>query len=172
MHSPQMYTLFFADKKKYSSYSSSSIMRRSLPFPGCVRTVTLLLCFTQTLLAMVLNNSTQLKSILDKYSDKDEEWWRARSRGRRAISEGDMHLILDLHNKLRGQVHPPASNMEYMVSVVDTVVCFRGASVIIQRKSILLTFIFKVTNSASISYRVNQIICNLFFRKISTYYQP
>uniref|UniRef100_A0A673AW91 Cysteine-rich secretory protein LCCL domain containing 1b n=1 Tax=Sphaeramia orbicularis TaxID=375764 RepID=A0A673AW91_9TELE len=29
--------------------------------------------------------------------------------------EGDMHLILDLHNKLRGQVHPPAANMEYMV---------------------------------------------------------
>lgn len=31
-----------------------------------------------------------------------------------------MHLILDLHNKLRSQVHPPASNMEYMVSSEDT----------------------------------------------------
>uniref|UniRef100_G3PNG2 LCCL domain-containing protein n=1 Tax=Gasterosteus aculeatus aculeatus TaxID=481459 RepID=G3PNG2_GASAC len=73
----------------------------------------LFLCLTQTALAIVLTNSTQLESILDKY--RDEEWWSARSRGRRAISEGDMHLILDLHNKLRGQVHPPASNMEYMV---------------------------------------------------------
>ncbi|TDH06110.1 hypothetical protein EPR50_G00130520 [Perca flavescens] len=63
---------------------------------------------------MVLTNSTQLESILDKYREKDEEWWRARSRGKRAISDGDMHLILDLHNKLRGQVYPPASNMEYM----------------------------------------------------------
>lgn len=115
-----MCTFCFADKKKYSSCSSSIIMRRSLPFPGWVRAVSLFLCLTQTVLAMVLNNSTQLESILDKFSDKDEEWWRARSRGRRAISEGDMHLILDLHNKLRGQVHPPASNMEYMASAVDT----------------------------------------------------
>uniref|UniRef100_A0A672H578 Cysteine-rich secretory protein LCCL domain containing 1b n=1 Tax=Salarias fasciatus TaxID=181472 RepID=A0A672H578_SALFA len=75
----------------------------------------LILCFTHTVLAMVLTNSTRLESILDKYRNKDEEWWRGRSRGKRAISEGDMHLILDLHNKLRGQVHPPASNMEYMV---------------------------------------------------------
>uniref|UniRef100_A0A8C9ZG20 Cysteine-rich secretory protein LCCL domain containing 1b n=1 Tax=Sander lucioperca TaxID=283035 RepID=A0A8C9ZG20_SANLU len=78
-------------------------------------TASLFLCLTQTALAMVLTNSTQLESILDKYREKDEEWWRARSRGKRAISDGDMHLILDLHNKLRGQVYPPASNMEYMV---------------------------------------------------------
>lgn len=82
--------------------------------PGPVR-AGLFLCLTQTALAIVLTNSTQLESILDKY--RDEEWWSARSRGRRAISEGDMHLILDLHNKLRGQVHPPASNMEYMVGI-------------------------------------------------------
>ncbi|KAG8013866.1 Cysteine-rich secretory protein LCCL domain-containing 1 [Nibea albiflora] len=90
-------------------------MKSSLAFPGWIRVASLFLCLTQTVLAMVLTNSTQLESILDKYRDKDEEWWRARSRGKRAISEGDMHLILDLHNKLRGQVHPPASNMEYMV---------------------------------------------------------
>lgn len=76
----------------------------------------LLLCLTQSVLAVVLNSSTPLQSILDKYWDKDEDWWQARPRGRRAISEGDMHLIVDLHNKLRGQVHPPASNMEHMVS--------------------------------------------------------
>uniref|UniRef100_A0A7N6AA77 LCCL domain-containing protein n=1 Tax=Anabas testudineus TaxID=64144 RepID=A0A7N6AA77_ANATE len=77
--------------------------------------VHLLLYLTHSVLAMVITNSTRLESILDKYRDKDDVWWRARSRGKRAISEGDMHLILDLHNKLRGQVHPPASNMEYMV---------------------------------------------------------
>ncbi|CAN0275417.1 unnamed protein product [Lampetra fluviatilis] len=34
---------------------------------------------------------------------------------RRAISESDKAVILDLHNKLRGQVSPSASNMEYLV---------------------------------------------------------
>lgn len=83
-----------------------------------IRTAGLLLCLTQTVLAMVPNNSTPLESILDKNWDKGEDGWQARSRGRRAISEGDMHLILDLHNKLRGQVYPPASNMEHLVSGV------------------------------------------------------
>ncbi|XP_029687471.1 cysteine-rich secretory protein LCCL domain-containing 1b isoform X2 [Takifugu rubripes] len=92
------------------------IMRRSLPSVDWIRTAALLLGLTQTLLAMVPNNnSTPLESILDKYWDKHEDWWQARPRGRRAISEGDMHLIVDLHNKLRGQVYPPASNMEHMV---------------------------------------------------------
>lgn len=80
------------------------------------RAVGLLLALTPGVLAVVLNSSTPLQSILDKYWDKGEDWWQARSRGRRAISEADMHLIVDLHNKLRGQVHPPASNMEHMVS--------------------------------------------------------
>lgn len=97
-------------------------MRSSLPFRVWVRTLSLFLCLTQNVLAMVLNNSSQFESILEKYKDKGEEWWQARPRGRRAISEGDMHLILDLHNKLRGQVHPPASNMEYMVSAGVTAV--------------------------------------------------
>lgn len=94
-------------------------MRRSLPLPGWARAVGLYLCLTQTVLSTVLPNSTWLESILDTYRNKNEEWWRERSRGKRAITEGDMHLILDLHNKLRGQVHPPASNMEYMVSTED-----------------------------------------------------
>uniref|UniRef100_A0A8C6UBG8 Cysteine-rich secretory protein LCCL domain containing 1a n=1 Tax=Neogobius melanostomus TaxID=47308 RepID=A0A8C6UBG8_9GOBI len=41
--------------------------------------------------------------------------WKAKQRGKRAITDSDAQLILDLHNKLRGQVYPPASNMEYMV---------------------------------------------------------
>ncbi|KAG7227428.1 hypothetical protein INR49_000434, partial [Caranx melampygus] len=103
-----------AENKNYLSLCSF-IMKSPLTFLSWVRAASLFLCLTQTVLAMVLTNSTCLQSILDKYRDKDDEWWRARPRGKRAISEGDMHLILDLHNKLRGQVHPPASNMEYMV---------------------------------------------------------
>ncbi|KAI1889062.1 hypothetical protein AGOR_G00175190 [Albula goreensis] len=53
--------------------------------------------------------------MLEKYTDEDGEWWVSKQRGRRAITESDMQVILDLHNKLRGQVYPPASNMEYMV---------------------------------------------------------
>lgn len=39
-----------------------------------------------------------------------------KSRRRRYISQNDMVAILDYHNKVRGRVFPPASNMEYMVS--------------------------------------------------------
>lgn len=37
-------------------------------------------------------------------------------RRKRYISQNDMLAILDYHNKVRGKVFPPASNMEYMVS--------------------------------------------------------
>lgn len=39
-----------------------------------------------------------------------------KSRRKRYISQNDMVAILDYHNKVRGRVFPPASNMEYMVS--------------------------------------------------------
>ncbi|KAK0135987.1 Peptidase inhibitor 15-A [Merluccius polli] len=39
----------------------------------------------------------------------------SRPRKRRYISQNDMLAILDYHNKVRGKVFPPASNMEYMV---------------------------------------------------------
>lgn len=118
LFSLNMHFLCFAGNKDYSSFSSSILpdMKQHLQFSGWFRAVSLFLCLTQTVISVVLTNSTRLESILDKYRDRDEEWWKARVRGKRAISEGDMHLILDLHNKLRGQVHPPASNMEYMVS--------------------------------------------------------
>ena len=38
------------------------------------------------------------------------------TRRKRYISQNDMLAILDYHNKVRGKVFPPASNMEYMVS--------------------------------------------------------
>lgn len=68
----------------------------------------LLLCGAQ---GFFLPNVTHLEKLLSKYH-QDQPHLRAR----RAISRTDREEILMLHNKLRGQVSPPASNMEYMVS--------------------------------------------------------
>ncbi|POI32077.1 hypothetical protein CIB84_004171, partial [Bambusicola thoracicus] len=57
----------------------------------------------------ILPNSSHLESILSKYQDGE-----AHSRSKRAILFSDRQEILMLHNKLRGQVYPSASNMEYM----------------------------------------------------------
>ncbi|XP_035192720.1 cysteine-rich secretory protein LCCL domain-containing 2 [Oxyura jamaicensis] len=57
----------------------------------------------------VLTNSSHLERILSKYQDGE-----AHSRSKRAILFSDRQEILMLHNKLRGQVYPSASNMEYM----------------------------------------------------------
>ncbi|XP_078543256.1 cysteine-rich secretory protein LCCL domain-containing 1 [Lissotriton helveticus] len=76
--------------------------------------VAALLYIAQAVAAMAVPNATQLEELLDKYTDEDGEWWTAKSRGKRAITESDMQIILDLHNKLRGEVYPQASNMEYM----------------------------------------------------------
>uniref|UniRef100_A0A672JFS1 Cysteine-rich secretory protein LCCL domain containing 1a n=1 Tax=Salarias fasciatus TaxID=181472 RepID=A0A672JFS1_SALFA len=65
--------------------------------------------------ALCIILSVFLTGILDKYLDEDGDWWEAKQRGKRAITDSDAQQILDLHNKLRGQVYPPASNMEYMV---------------------------------------------------------
>ena len=58
-----------------------------------------------------LPNVTHLEKLLSKYQQDEPQ-----ARVRRAIPGADQEEILMLHNKLRGQVHPPASNMEYMVS--------------------------------------------------------
>ncbi|KAG9356155.1 hypothetical protein JZ751_000999 [Albula glossodonta] len=91
-----------------------------------------LLFISQTAIAMVIPNSTHLEAILEKYLDEDGEWAEPKQRGRRAITESDMHLILDLHNKLRGQVYPQASNMEYMEAYGK--VCNRRAGMAAERK--------------------------------------
>nr|XP_005292347.1 cysteine-rich secretory protein LCCL domain-containing 2 [Chrysemys picta bellii]XP_008166855.1 cysteine-rich secretory protein LCCL domain-containing 2 [Chrysemys picta bellii]XP_023961300.1 cysteine-rich secretory protein LCCL domain-containing 2 [Chrysemys picta bellii] len=51
-----------------------------------------------------LPNGTHFESILSRYH----------SRAKRAIPRSDKEEILMLHNKLRGEVYPSASNMEYM----------------------------------------------------------
>lgn len=70
-----------------------------------------LVFLSQSAFSMSLFNSTDLSSLLEKYADEN----LAKPRGKRAIGAIDKQAILDLHNKLRGQVYPPASNMEYMV---------------------------------------------------------
>ncbi|KAI4879037.1 hypothetical protein NFI96_023430, partial [Prochilodus magdalenae] len=75
-----------------------------------------LVFLSQSVRPMALFNSTDLGALLEKYLDEDDDEDRGiRPRRKRAISSSDMQAILDLHNKLRAQVYPPASNMEYMV---------------------------------------------------------
>lgn len=81
-----------------------------------LRGTALLLLLRGAVSVVMLPNNTGWDRILDKYLDEEGDWWEAKHRGKRAISDSDAQLILDLHNKLRGQVYPPASNMEYMVS--------------------------------------------------------
>nr|XP_045015822.1 cysteine-rich secretory protein LCCL domain-containing 2 isoform X1 [Jaculus jaculus] len=66
----------------------------------------LLLCGAQ---GFLLPNTTRLEQLLSKYRQDGP-----RMRARRAIPRSDQEEILTLHNKLRGQVYPTASNMEYM----------------------------------------------------------
>ncbi|XP_003506836.1 cysteine-rich secretory protein LCCL domain-containing 1 isoform X1 [Cricetulus griseus] len=81
--------------------------------------VTALLFVARAVPAMVVPNATLLEKLLEKYMDEDGEWWTAKQRGKRAITDNDMQSILDLHNKLRSQVYPTASNMEYMTWDVE-----------------------------------------------------
>nr|XP_033790803.1 cysteine-rich secretory protein LCCL domain-containing 1 [Geotrypetes seraphini] len=81
--------------------------------------ITTLLFIAHAATAMVIPNATLLEGLLEKYLDEDGEWWHAKQRGKRAISASDMQTIVDLHNKLRSEVYPPASNMEYMTWDTD-----------------------------------------------------
>ncbi|KAF3835938.1 hypothetical protein F7725_028496 [Dissostichus mawsoni] len=86
-------------------------MRHVSPLRGGV---SLLLLLHTASSMLMLPNSTGWAPILDKYLDEKGDFWEAKQRGKRAITDSDAQLILDLHNKLRGQVYPPSSNMEYM----------------------------------------------------------
>uniref|UniRef100_H3AK68 Cysteine rich secretory protein LCCL domain containing 1 n=1 Tax=Latimeria chalumnae TaxID=7897 RepID=H3AK68_LATCH len=81
--------------------------------------VTALLYIAQTVVTMFVPNGTEFEALLEKYMEEDGEWWTTKHRGKRAISDSDKEIILDLHNKLRGQVYPQASNMEYMTWDVE-----------------------------------------------------
>nr|XP_033965034.1 cysteine-rich secretory protein LCCL domain-containing 1-like [Pseudochaenichthys georgianus] len=86
-------------------------MRHVSPLRGGV---SLLLLLHTASSMLMLPNSTGRAPNLDKYRDEEGDFWEAKQRGKRAITDSDAQLILDLHNKLRGQVYPPSSNMEYM----------------------------------------------------------
>ncbi|KAM6177034.1 cysteine-rich secretory protein LCCL domain-containing 2 [Erethizon dorsatum] len=66
----------------------------------------LLVCSAQ---GFLLPNMTELQKLLGRYQQVEPH-----VRVRRAIPWEDREEILRLHNKLRGQVSPPASNMEHM----------------------------------------------------------
>ncbi|KAM3828963.1 cysteine-rich secretory protein LCCL domain-containing 2 [Vipera latastei] len=72
-------------------------------------TPSLLLFLTHGIQCFFLPNATHLESILNQYQDGQPH-----SRAKRSISRNDRDEILMLHNKLRGEVYPSASNMEYL----------------------------------------------------------
>ncbi|KAG7473574.1 hypothetical protein MATL_G00097290 [Megalops atlanticus] len=68
--------------------------------------------------ALFLPDSPELRKLLSRYQDEVDQnstGSTGSGRVRRAIQWSDREEILQLHNKLRGRVYPPASNMEYMV---------------------------------------------------------
>ncbi|XP_056613617.1 cysteine-rich secretory protein LCCL domain-containing 2 [Triplophysa dalaica] len=80
--------------------------------------VPLALLFLSARLAtsLFLPESPELRRLMQRYQDESNGTNAdAHSRIRRAIPWSDREEILQLHNKLRGEVYPTASNMEYMV---------------------------------------------------------
>ncbi|TRY87868.1 hypothetical protein DNTS_008920 [Danionella cerebrum] len=68
--------------------------------------------------SLFLPDSLELRQIMQRYQDELESNGTNavdHQRSRRAIEWSDREEILKLHNKLRGEVYPTASNMEYMV---------------------------------------------------------
>uniref|UniRef100_A0A673MIE5 Cysteine-rich secretory protein LCCL domain-containing 2-like n=1 Tax=Sinocyclocheilus rhinocerous TaxID=307959 RepID=A0A673MIE5_9TELE len=68
--------------------------------------------------SLFLPDSLELRQLMQRYQDElepNDTKADAPLRTRRAIRWSDREEILQLHNKLRGEVYPTASNMEYMV---------------------------------------------------------
>ncbi|XP_064169624.1 cysteine-rich secretory protein LCCL domain-containing 2 [Anguilla rostrata] len=61
----------------------------------------------------LLPDSSELRRLLSRYLDEADQ--NRTGRARRAIQWSDREEIVQLHNKLRGEVQPSASNMEHMV---------------------------------------------------------
>ncbi|XP_029463947.1 cysteine-rich secretory protein LCCL domain-containing 2 [Rhinatrema bivittatum] len=68
-----------------------------------------LLFLVQESRCFFMSNVTFYEKLLGKYPEEGPH-----SRAKRAISRSDKEEILQLHNKLRSEVYPAASNMEYM----------------------------------------------------------
>ncbi|KAL0187798.1 hypothetical protein M9458_014897, partial [Cirrhinus mrigala] len=83
------------------------------------RLVSIALLFLGASLAasLFLPDSLELRQLMQRYQDELEHNGTKADvplRTRRAIRWSDREEILQLHNKLRGEVYPTASNMEYM----------------------------------------------------------
>lgn len=81
----------------------------------------LLLFIASDASAWIIRNATETLTGTNITIDKSEKGTDGlasmpKSRRKRYISQSDMIAILDYHNKVRGNVFPPAANMEYMVS--------------------------------------------------------
>ncbi|KAJ8249221.1 hypothetical protein GJAV_G00232480 [Gymnothorax javanicus] len=74
--------------------------------------LTLLVLAVRSGTALFLPNSPALQRLLDRYQCEAEQ--NCTVRVRRAIQRSDREEVLQLHNKLRGEVQPPAANMEHM----------------------------------------------------------
>lgn len=80
--------------------------------------LTLLLLYITDSSPLFMPDSKELRELLSRYeqeADQNGNSNTAGNRTRRAILWSDREEILQLHNKLRGNVYPTASNMEYMV---------------------------------------------------------
>uniref|UniRef100_A0A3Q2DM17 Cysteine-rich secretory protein LCCL domain containing 2 n=1 Tax=Cyprinodon variegatus TaxID=28743 RepID=A0A3Q2DM17_CYPVA len=85
---------------------------------SCLLFVSLLMNFVTDSSSVVLPDSKELRQLLSRYEQEANQNGIssiAGNRTRRAILWSDREEILQLHNKLRGNVYPTASNMEYMV---------------------------------------------------------
>lgn len=80
--------------------------------------ISLLVLCVRDSTSLFLPDSTELRQLLSRYqeeTDRNSTGNTAGSRTRRAILWSDREEILQLHNKLRGNVYPTASDMEHMV---------------------------------------------------------
>lgn len=84
----------------------------------------ILLLFARDSASLFLPDSKELRQLLSRYEEESDSNGTSNTTGnrtRRAIRWSDREEILQLHNKLRGEVYPTASNMEYMVRHLDII---------------------------------------------------
>ncbi|XP_034052765.1 cysteine-rich secretory protein LCCL domain-containing 2 [Gymnodraco acuticeps] len=87
-------------------------------FPVLSLSLSLLLLCVSDSTGLFLPDSNELRQLLSRYEREAEQsssGHTAGNRTRRAVRWSDREEILQLHNKLRGEVYPTSSNMEYMV---------------------------------------------------------
>lgn len=84
--------------------------------PGTVGLAGLLFWAGQTVNALMANVTLALAQTQGTAEQPLSALGVPRYRQMRHISAQDMNALLDYHNHIQASVHPPAANMEYMVS--------------------------------------------------------